>query len=75
MNIDTIILARSGFKGVPYKNIKPLLGEPLIAYSIRAAILARNIDRVIVSTDSEQYAEIAKQFGAVVPFLRPKDIT
>ena len=70
-----LIPARSGSKGVLDKNIRPLGGWPLIAYSIRAGLLAENIDRVIVSTDSEHYADLAKKYGAEVPFLRPKSIS
>jgi len=70
--IYAIIPARGGSKGVPRKNIRPLAGFPLIAYSIAAAKLAKNIDRVIVSTDDREIAEIAKKFGAELPFLRPK---
>jgi N-acylneuraminate cytidylyltransferase len=70
-----IIPARSGSKGVPGKNIK-LLGEiPLFAYSIIAAKMMPSVSRVIVSTDSEEYAEIAKEYGAEVPFLRPNEIS
>ena len=70
-----IIPARSGSKGVPDKNIRSLDGWPLIAYSIQVGLLAKNIDRVIVSTDSERYAAIAKEYGAEVPFLRPAEIS
>ena len=69
-----IIPARSGSKGVPDKNIKDLGGIPLIGYSITASLQSNSIDRTIVSTDSEEYARIAREFGAEVPFLRPKDI-
>ena len=69
-----IIPARSGSKGVPGKNIRLLGGRPLMAYSIQAGLLAGNIDRVIVSTDSELYAGIAKECGAEVPFLRPIEL-
>ena len=69
-----IIPARCGSKGVENKNIKPLAGHPLLAYSIAAAKLAE-IDNIIVSTDSEDYAEIAKQYGAQVPFIRPPKIS
>jgi len=70
-----IIPARSGSKGVPGKNIK-LLGEiPLFAFSIIAAKMMPSVSRVIVSTDSEEYAEIAKEYGAEVPFLRPNEIS
>lgn len=65
-----IIPARSGSKGLPHKNIKLLNGVPLIAYTIRAALDSGMFDRVMVSTDSEEYAQIARQWGAEVPFLR-----
>ncbi len=73
MNIITVIPARSGSKGVPDKNIKELDGKPLIAYSISAAIKSKLINRVIVSTDSEKYASISKDYGAEVPFIRPNE--
>jgi len=71
MDIIAVIPARSGSKGVPDKNIRNLAGKPLIAYSISAAIKSKLIDRVIVSTDSEKYASISKDYGAEIPFLRP----
>lgn len=71
-NTVALIPARGGSKGVPRKNIQPIKEHPLIAYSIAAGILSKRIDRVIVSTDSEEIAEIAKYYGAEVPFLRPK---
>ena len=76
MNADVvaIIPARSGSKGVPNKNIKLLSGIPLLAYSIKVAQLARNVDRIIVSTDSKEYAKIARDYGAEVPFLRPQSM-
>ena len=70
-SIVALIPARSGSKRVPDKNIRPLAGHPLIAYTIAAAIDSGVFSDVIVSTDSEQYAEIAKHYGAQVPFLRP----
>lgn len=73
--ILAIIPARSGSKGVVDKNIKLLGGRPLIAYSIAVAQFVKDIDRVIVSTDSEKYAIIARDYGAEVPFLRPKNIS
>ena len=73
-DIMAIIPARSGSKGVVDKNVRLLNGHPLIAYSIRAACLVEKIDRVIVSTDSEKYASIARQYGAEVPFLRPGEL-
>lgn len=66
-----IIPARGGSKGIPKKNIIDLGGFPLIAYSIAAAKLSSKIGRVVVSTDSREIADIAKKYGAEVPFLRP----
>lgn len=65
-----IIPARSGSKGLKDKNIKELFGKPLMAYSIEAAYRSGLFDEVMVSTDSVQYAEIARKYGAEVPFLR-----
>ena len=70
-----LIPARSGSRGVPAKNIKPLAGYPLIAYSIIASRLSSRIERTIVSTDSREFAGIALTFGAEVPFLRPAEIS
>ncbi len=70
MSNIAIIPARSGSKGLKDKNIKELCGKPLIAYSIEAALNSGCFDEVMVSTDSEKYAEIARQYGASVPFLR-----
>ena len=70
-----IIPARSGSKSIIDKNLVSLGGFPLIAYSIAAAKLSSSIGRVIVSTDSEQYAEISRFYGAEVPFLRPDDLS
>jgi len=69
--IIAVIPARGGSKGVPKKNILDVKGYPLIAYSIIGAKLSQYIERVIISTDSEEIAEIAKKYGAEVPFLRP----
>lgn len=66
-----IIPARGGSKSTPGKNIKLLNGIPLIAYSIAAALQAKVVSRVIVSTDDEEIAQIARGFGAEVPFIRP----
>lgn len=68
-----IIPARSGSKGLIDKNIRLINGEPLISYSIRAAVESGMFDEVMVSTDSEKYAKIAKECGASVPFLRSKE--
>jgi len=70
-----LIPARCGSKGVTNKNILNLGGHPLLAYSIVAAKKCVEIDRVVVSTDSQKYAEIALKYGAEVPFFRPKDIS
>lgn len=67
-----LIPARGGSKGLPGKNIRPLAGLPLIAHSILAAKASPYIDRILVSTDDAKIADIAKTFGAEVPFLRPK---
>lgn len=67
-----IIPARSGSKGLKNKNIKLLNGKPLLAYTIEAAKKSKCFDTIFVSTDSKKYAEIAKQYGAEVPFLRSK---
>ena len=66
-----IIPARGGSKGLPRKNIRELNGKPLIAYAIDCASKARHIDRVIVSTDDPEIADVARQYGAEIPFLRP----
>lgn len=65
-----IITARSGSKGLPDKNIRPLAGKPLLAWSIESALESNIFDTVMVSTDSEEYAAVAKRWGAEVPFLR-----
>jgi CMP-N-acetylneuraminic acid synthetase len=69
-----IIPARGGSKGIPRKNIRLLLGKPLIAYAIELALKCRLVDKVIVSTDDEEIADIAKQYGAEVPFMRPEEL-
>ncbi|MBF0272536.1 MAG: cytidylyltransferase [Magnetococcales bacterium] len=70
-----VIQARSGSKGIPDKNIHPLLGHPLMAYSIRAALDSRMVTHVVVSTDSPVYAAIARRYGAMTPFLRPAELS
>lgn len=74
MEILAIIPARGGSKGVPGKNIKPLAGKPLIAWMIGAAKGSKRVTRVMVSTDDEAYAAAAREYGADVPFMRPKEI-
>jgi len=72
-NIIALIPARGGSKSIPKKNIVDLGGFPLIAYSIAAAKLSKHISRIIVSTDSPEIAEVAKHYGAEVPFMRPAE--
>ncbi len=69
-----IIPARGGSKGIPRKNIRPFAGYPLIAYSIAAGLQAGSVTRVIVSTDDEEIAAVARKYGAEVPFLRPVEL-
>ncbi|MBQ8945556.1 MAG: acylneuraminate cytidylyltransferase family protein [Lachnospiraceae bacterium] len=73
-SIVALIPARGGSKGVPRKNIKNLGGFPLIAYTIVACKLSGQIQRIVVSTDDEEIAEISKLYGAEVPFLRPVEL-
>ncbi len=68
------ICARGGSIGVPGKNIKDLHGKPLIAHTIEQALSVKSIDAVYVSTDSPEIAEVARQFGALVPYLRPAEL-
>lgn len=70
-----VIPARGGSKRIPRKNIKPFCGKPMIAYSIEAAIRAGIFDEIIVSTDDEEIADVAKNAGASVPFMRPKELS
>lgn len=74
-NAVAIIPARGGSKRIPRKNIKDFFGKPLIAYSIEAALKSNLFNKVIVSTDDEEIAKIAKDYGAEVPFLRPKELS
>lgn len=74
MNI-ALIPARGGSKRIPRKNIKEFHGKPIIAYSIGTALESRLFDRVVVSTDDEEIAELAMSYGASVPFVRPADIS
>jgi CMP-N-acetylneuraminic acid synthetase len=72
--ILAVIPARGGSKAVPRKNIKPVLGKPLIAYSIEVGLQSELLDKLIVSSDDEEIIEISKKYGAEVPFVRPKDL-
>lgn len=70
-----VIPARGGSKRIPRKNIKPFCGKPMIAWSIEAAKSSGLFERVIVSTDDAEIAELARQWGAEVPFMRPADLS
>ena len=74
MEILAIIPARGGSKGLPGKNILPLNGHPLLAYSVAAGLQTPEITRVICSTDSEDIAKVARDYGAEIPFMRPSEI-
>jgi CMP-N-acetylneuraminic acid synthetase len=69
-----VIPARGGSKGVPRKNIAPVLGKPLIAYTIEAALASKLLTDAIVSTDDEEIARVSRQYGASVPFMRPAEL-
>ena len=73
-SVLAIIPARGGSKSIPRKNIKPLGGKPLIAYTIEEALKSKYIDRIILSTDDKEIAKVAMDYGAEVPFLRPKNL-
>jgi len=73
-NVVAVIPARGGSKGLPRKNLRLLAGKPLVAYAIEAALGSPLVDRVIVSTDDEEIAEVARQYGAEVPFIRPPEL-
>ncbi|MGD0709384.1 MAG: acylneuraminate cytidylyltransferase [Anaerolineaceae bacterium] len=73
-NVLAIVPARGGSKGIPRKNIRSFAGYPLVAYSILAGLRAETVTRVIVSTDDEEIADVARRFGADVPFLRPAEL-
>jgi len=69
-----VIPARGGSKGLSRKNIKILFGKPLIAWTIEQALASKYLDRLIVSTEDEEIAEVSKKYGAEVPFIRPKEL-
>lgn len=75
MRVLGLITARGGSKGIPKKNIRPLAGRPLISYTIEAARGSRLLTRTVVSTDSEEIADVARGYGADIPFMRPTDIS
>ncbi len=70
-----IIPARGGSKRIPRKNIKNFCGKPMIAWSIEAALKSHCFERVIVSTDDQEIADVAKEYGAEVPFMRPAELS
>ena len=74
MRVLAIIPARGGSKSIPKKNIKPFCGKPLLAHSIETAIKCPSIDRVVVSSDNNEIIDVAIEFGAEAPFIRPKDL-
>lgn len=71
-NVLGLIPARGGSKGIPGKNIYPLKGKPLLAYTCEAAIQSKQLQRVILSTDSQEIADVGSKYGVEVPFLRPE---
>jgi N-acylneuraminate cytidylyltransferase/CMP-N,N'-diacetyllegionaminic acid synthase len=72
--ILALIPARGGSKGLPGKNIRTLFGKPLIAWSIEAGLNSKYVDRVVVTTDDQKIASVAKKYGAEIPFMRPKEL-
>tara|TARA_R100001510_G_C7622062_1_gene182711 strand:- start:83 stop:787 length:705 start_codon:yes stop_codon:yes gene_type:complete len=74
MKVLGVILARGGSKGIPKKNVKAIAGKPLIAWTIEAAIESGAFEDIVVSTDCEEIAMIARAFGASVPFMRPDEL-
>ena len=75
MEVVSLIPARGGSKGIPRKNIKSLNGKPLLAYTIEASLVAKIVNRTIVSTDDKEIAQISKDHGAEVPFMRPDNLS
>jgi len=74
MRLAPFIFARGGSKGLPRKNLHELAGKPLIAWAIESVLSVPTIDKVYVSTDSEEIAKVARDYGAEVPFIRPSDL-
>lgn len=72
--IIALIPARGGSRGIPDKNIEPFCGKPLIAWTIEEALKSKMVDKVIVSTDSQKIAAVARKYGAEVPFMQPKEL-
>ncbi|MEZ5365633.1 MAG: acylneuraminate cytidylyltransferase family protein [Bryobacterales bacterium] len=74
MRVLGLVPARGGSKGIPGKNIKPLAGKPLLAYTAETALQSRLLDRIVLSTDSEEIAAVGRRYGLDVPFLRPAEL-
>ncbi len=74
MKVLGVIGARAGSKGIPNKNIKPLLGKPLFVWIAEAAKKSKYVTRLVMSTDSEEYAQLARESGIEVPFIRPQEL-
>ncbi|MFX0096375.1 MAG: cytidylyltransferase domain-containing protein [Candidatus Hodarchaeota archaeon] len=74
MRVIAVIPARGGSKGIPRKNIKRFFGKPLLAHIIETALKVKELDRIIVSTEDREIAEISKKHGAEVPFIRPEEL-
>src|SRR5262245_20247676 len=74
MRVLGIVTARGGSKGIPRKNIAPLLGKPLLTYTANAALAAKRLTRVVLSTDDEEIARIGREAGLDIPFLRPAEL-
>ncbi|MFZ5761936.1 MAG: acylneuraminate cytidylyltransferase family protein [Thermodesulfobacteriota bacterium] len=75
LKVLVVVHARGGSKRIPFKNILPLCGKPLIGYCLEASLASRYVDKVIVSTDHPEIKKVSESFGAEVPFLRPADIS
>src|SRR5918996_2898885 len=74
MRVLGIVTARGGSKGIPRKNIVPLLGKPLLAYTAEAALAAKRLTRTVLSTEDEEIAHVGREYGLDVPFLRPPEL-
>ncbi len=74
MNVLGLIPARGGSKGIPHKNIAPLAGKPLLAYSCEAALQSQFLARTLLSTDDPEIADVGREFGVEVPFMRPPEL-
>jgi N-acylneuraminate cytidylyltransferase len=75
MSVVAAVFARGGSKGVPDKNLRRLAGRPLVAHAVEQALACRGVDRVVVSTDSPEIAEVARECGAEVPWMRPAELS